>query len=669
MSTRMNPEQLQVVELEPGPLLVAATAGSGKTHALTQRIAHLINGGADPARILAVTFSSKAAREMTTRLRRIGCLDGRVGTFHSIALQVVRTELPGIAGWSIDDTDRYRVCVKDAVGYRYMNWNVADVTHLLSFIGRCKAVGAFPVPDDLKALAIATELYRKRPHSSRDPKRCCEAYVTAELIRRERALLTFDDMLFEAWNLFREDDGIRESWASRWDHVLQDEVQDENLLQRELASFLAQDHRSYTVVGDPAQSIYKFRGSDPSGMLRFETEWSATVVRMGRNYRCAKRIVEVANRVLRAMPAGTHLGVEMVAERVEEGEVSSVWYEDFDDEGEGVTECILESHEDGRDWSHHVVLYRTNAQSRGVEESLLSARVPYVVLGGVNFYERREVRDLLAYLRVAQGVGKFADVKRSINTPFRFLGKAFVDGLEDFVTEGDGLIDSVESYVETASIQERQRGSAMSWCKLVRRASQVVARGVVAASATRDRPEEVAAKPSTILSGLVMDLKYNEWLTRDEGAESPENNRVSNVRELIRAAERFPTVAELLAYVDDTIKRAEVAKLESKNSDVVTLCSIHRAKGLEWPVVYVIGCNDKILPHAYAEDVAEERRLFYVACTRAADVLQLSYVAKAAVSNRVLDLKPSLFLSEAGLISIKGGEAVDAQQSEGELVK
>ena len=328
-----------------------------------------------------------------------------------------------------------------------------------------------------------------------------------------------------------------------------------------------------------------------------------------------------------------------------------------------MTEAILESYEDGRQWADHVVLFRTNAQSRGVEESLLGARVPYVVIGGTNFYDRREVKDLLAYLRCGEGRGSFDDVRRSINTPFRYLGKAFVEGLETMLQSQElvgceATLDGVRTYIMgPARLQQRQRTSALKWCDIVADINQAITEGDAEEELSAQTPARLGAMPARILETLVTDLRYAEWLTRDEGTESPENNRVANVRELIRAAARFPTVTELLDYVDDTLERAARAKREASRSDVVTLCSIHRSKGLEWPVVYVLGCNDKILPHAMAEDPDEERRLFYVACTRARDVLQISCVAKAAVSNRVMDLTPSRFLAEVGLEVAPSNEA------------
>lgn len=644
----MNAEQSLVVCHSGGPIVVAAGAGCGKTRVLTHRVARIVNDGADPTRILAVTFSVKAAKEMNERLARLDCVGARVSTFHSLSLQIVREEIPEYRQWQVDDSDRYRLCVKDAISYRYMRWQTGDVTHLLSYIGRCKAAGARP--DSPVALEIADELYKRKPTAGRQPALCRQAYETAEVVRRERQLLTFDDMLLEAYELFARDEAIRARWAAKWDHVLQDECQDENFVQHEIAAMLARDHKSYMIVGDPAQSIYRFRGANPQAMLNFEADWKATVIRMGRNYRSGDRIVELANKSLDAMPPNTHLGVRMLAERGEPGEVGAVVYDDLDAEGEGVTERILESHEDGRRWGDHVVLFRTNAQSRCVEESCLGARVPYRMIGGTNFYDRREVKDLLAYLRVGEGRGTFDDIRRSINTPFRYLGKAFLDGLEGVVTSSHGdvdYIDLVRHYVSgPARLQQKQRTSALEYCELVSQIGRAISRGKDAPAETE---EHTASLPSRILENLVRDLRYSEWLTRDEGMESPENNRVSNVRELIRAATRFRLVSELLDYVDDTLARAARAKREGGSGDVVTLCSIHRSKGLEWPVVFVLGCNEKILPHANAEDIDEERRLFYVACTRARDVLQLSCVAEAAVSNRVLPLTASRFLTEVGL--------------------
>lgn len=630
-----------------GPLEIASVAGSGKTLIICFRISALTRSGVDPERILAVTFSVKAAKEMNKRLTQLGLANARISTFHALCLSIVRSEIPELARWQIDDRDHYRNVVKDALGYRFMDWKDADLTLVLSFIGRCKAAAVLPGTPD--AMELATRLYRPFRSPQRDPALLARAYFTAEELRRERQLLTYDDMLLEGWHLLNSDEGARKRWAQRFDHVIQDECQDENPVQRMIATLLAKDHRNYMVVGDPAQSIYGFRGSDPGGMLRFAKEWNAPVVGMSRNYRSAPIIIEAANRVIEAMDPATHLGVKLVAERDFEGQLTVTRFPSFDEEGEGIATHLQQQHVDGRAWRDCAVLYRTNAQSRGIEEALLTARIPYVVVGGVNFYQRREVRDLLAYLRVATGRGTFDDVKRSINTPFRFLGKAFVEGLEAAgrqCGDDEGWTTIVRRYIDSgrSGLQQRQKTSALQWCALI---DQLAANST---SESTDHVDKlVESKPARMLESLIMDIQYTQWLQRDEGTESPENNKISNVRELVRAAERFPTVGELLDYIDDTLHRAQLMKRNGDSVDCVTLTSLHRSKGLEWPVVYLIGCNEKIIPHARAGDDHEERRLFYVGVTRARDELHLSCLCRAAVGTRVLELQPSRFLMECQL--------------------
>lgn len=639
----LNAEQLAVVLHMLGPLLVAAVAGCGKTRAIVHRIVELVRRGVDQARILAVTFSAKAAKEMNVRLTALGVCSARVGTFHSLAYQIVREEWGAseFESWQVDDSNRYRGVVKEILGFRFMNWTTADLTLVLRYIGICKANAALPGTD--LALEIATKL-----PPPRDPRLLAEAYFHAEELRRQRQLLTFDDMLVEAWTLLC-DETVRERWASRWDHVLQDESQDENVIQREIAEKLARDHRNYMIVGDPAQSIYGFRGSDPTGMLSFAKRWNADIVRMSRNYRSGRKIIEVANGALRAMRPETHLGVMIDSERETDGVVTAARFPSFDEEGDGVASSIVGRHVDGRAWRDFAVLYRTHAQSRGVEEALLSARVPYLVIGGTNFYDRAEVKNLLAYLRIATGRASFTAVKRAINTPFRYLGAAFLDGLRaagDAAPESLAWTDIVRRYVEQSRLQQRQKTSALGWCSLLEQMAAAIAR--CSADDVTDA-ERLAARPAVMLERLILDVGYVQWLTRDEGTESPENNRVSNVRELIRAAERFPTVDELLEYIEDTLQKAVEVQQRGENADCVVLTTLHRSKGLEWPVVYMIGTNEKILPHARAEDDAEELRLFYVGATRARDELHFSCVCRAPVGARVIALDPSKFLDGAGL--------------------
>lgn len=679
----LNPEQRRVVTHHLGALLVGAIAGSGKTTALVSRIAYLyLQHGVAPKRVLAVTFSKKAAEEMTLRLARllpgevVG--DARVGTFHSLGYQFLREEFRELnlgrqGGWNLDQKDRYTIAVKDALGFRGMNWMGYDLTVVLQFIGQCKANCALPQSEE--ALRIAEAFHAKSPCMQRSPHMLAEAYGRAEMIRVERRIITFDDILLMMWDRLRSDATVRARWAARWDFVMQDEAQDENLVQRLIAGMLSEPHGNYMIVGDPAQSIYGFRGADPSGILTFKERWNAEVVEMHRNYRSGSSIVKIANGALAAMSADSHLGMTMTPERGVDGRVSLTYFSDVDGEAQGVAQQLLEAHADGTEWKDMVCLYRTNAQSRSLEEQLLGSRIPYVVIGGTNFYDRKEVKDILAYLRLAAGRGDFEDVRRSINAPFRFLGRAFVERVESMALRGgasgrDGGVDWTEVVRNLADsgggLQQRQRMSAHEWCGIVDGLARRIADYRLAVERNPlDAAHDQEAKPASLIEGLLTDTKYVAWLTQDEGSESPENNRVSNIRELVRASERFNTVDGLLDYIEENVEAARRAKLgEEGNTNRVTMMSIHRSKGLEWANVYLVGCSEKILPHARCEVMDEERRLFYVAATRARDELHVSYVGMASVGARVMPLNASRFIEESGLAEYRKGPVSESGEFE-----
>jgi len=655
----LNPEQREVVLHDQGPLQVVAVAGAGKTHALVNRCGYLVRvRGVDPSCILAVTFSRAGASEMQERLDAlIGKSGARIGTFHSLALEILKSESPKYEDWKIDDTDRYRLCIKDTCSYKELNWQDADITLISSFIGLCKANVARP--DSEIARALVNEVCGKsKAYAS--PSRVLQVYMRAEEIRRERLLLTFDDMLMEAVELLRDDEGARARWASRYQYVLQDEAQDMNLAQLLMGELLAKDHRNYMLVGDPAQAIFAFRGAKPERLLAFERDWGAKVILMGRNYRCGEAIIDTANAALDAMDPATRLPVKMIAERREEGGnrvpgvVTCKQYLTLDDEGSGIVDQIQTAIVDGKQPKDFVVLYRVNAQSRAPEEALITARLPYRVIGGISFYERKEVKNLLAYLRLANGTGTLDDVGRCINTPFRFLGKAFVAKVREEAerrgaTRGNadwaGIIRAV---AEREGLQYRQRNSANLWATLIDEMRARILRG---RTATPDTQPYMDSLPAAVLERIVLETRYSEALLKEEGEESVENSRVSNVREMIRAAGRFNSVDDLLSYADKMIA-ANKDSAKEKNPNKVTLCTLHRSKGLEWPIVFLSGVSEDILPHGRTDDLGEERRLYYVGVTRARDELHASCVRTIAIGSRIRSTEPSRFLGESGLTPV-----------------
>lgn len=643
----LNPEQCEVVRHDRGPLLVGAVAGSGKTQALIRRIGYLVSiRGVDPDRILAVTFSKGGADEMQTRLDElIGNSGARIGTFHSLAYEIMRDEKPEYRTWQVDDKGKYRICIKEAVGYAGMKWEAADINILEAFISLCK--GDCVRPDSDKVLELAAGVHASMPSLATDPEKLIMAYDEAEEIRKARRFICFEDMLLEAVELLQKD-SVWRRWSSKYDYILQDEAQDQNFCQIQIGELLAKEHRNYMLVGDPAQTIYSFRGVIVERFIKFREQWDAKLVVMNRNYRCGSIIVKAANSLLSNMEPETSLGVEMICERDFEGIASFCGYANMDEEGYGIAQQIKIMLVDVKP-QDIAILYRTNAQSRAPEEALISSGIPYRVVGSINFYERKEVKHLLSYLRLATNRGDYDDVAGSINSPFRFLGKRFLERIRD--ASEDRKVDDWLSLVEEVCVQEglqrRQRQSANEWIDII---SRMKTRILLPKDEGKKTIDE--SKPTSILSAIVRETNYLDWLRKEEGDETPDNSRVSNVSELIRAATRFKTVDDLLDYVDVTLESSKKQKRVRGVPSKVTLCSIHRSKGLEWKNVFLAGASEDIIPHSRCDDIEEERRLFYVGVTRARDTLMISGVRQIAIAGDLISTEPSRFVKEI----IKGFE-------------
>jgi DNA helicase II / ATP-dependent DNA helicase PcrA len=618
----LNPEQSQATQHPSGPLGVFAGAGSGKTRVLTHRIALLTLNGQDPLRILAVTFSKKASLELTDRLGQLGCSGVESRTWHSLALWILRDE--GMtSGWKIenekDDTGKKakgpsaKLLLKNVLGWKGMDWKGADLGSVQSYIGFCKS----QLWDHRSAEALE--------HANGD-RRLVEAYRQFELELQRNRLITFDCMLFKACRLLSANEDVRARWASKFDHLLQDEAQDANPAQMTLAELLVRDHRNYMVVGDPSQAIYAFRGSRPESVMEFAGQWpGATVLTMNRNYRCGHRIVEAANEVIR--PATCRLPEDLIAEGGWEGGISHEQHGDLDDEAEAVAEEVQRSYALGHAWEDSVVLFRTNAQSRALEEAFLGRKIPHLVVGGSNFYDRREVAALLGYLRIAVGRADADAIRRAINIPFRFIGVATLDKVSRYLTDlslGD-VENACEATCNAERLQRRQRSSLMEFCSILRGIEQ-----------------NKNTNPGDLLNDLERRLGFIEWLLQEEGAESLESSHAANVKELIRVAGRFESVDEFLNFVDETTLKAEKAKSEKANGRVL-LMTVHKSKGLEFPFVHVVGVVETILPHAKGE-LEEERRLFYVAITRAAQHCYLHSPRSIATRAGVKDVAISRFV-------------------------
>jgi DNA helicase-2/ATP-dependent DNA helicase PcrA len=625
----LNAEQLAGTRHEEGPLRLVAPAGSGKTKVLVARVARLVDRGVDPARIFAVTFSKKAADEVVARLRHSGVPGTCVQTWHAFCLRVLKEDQTREGAWTVDEKNRAEKHLKKAMGHEGENWVGGDRAKVRRFIGRCKA-NLFEV-DSPEARALATREFGAQA------SRAIRVFALSQAAIEENGLLTFDDILVYVWRHFARSEEARRFWAGRFEYVMQDEAQDASPAQTTLAEMLARDHRNYVVIGDARQAIYGFRGSTPQSLLDFEKDWRASTVELVRNYRSGKAIVALANAVI----APAQMGAPMVADRPDEGRVEVVAANVLEDEAREFVSFAAAHRDAGGRLGDVCVLFRLNAQSRALEEALLKAKMPYCLIGGVNFYERKEVKDLLAYLRVALESDPDGDaVRRSLNAPFRYLGTAFVERVS--ARAAQGWEQAVSSAAKESGIQARQRAGAEEWASIV---------GGIRALHLQDVPKGAA----DVLHALVKRTNYAEWLEKEEGAGDLDADHVSNVRELLRVAEQFDSVASLLEYVDENVR--ETGRQKRRGSrDAVTMMSIHRSKGLEWPLVWVVGVNDQILPH-YKGELGEERRLLYVAITRARDRLVLSHVRELATRVGLKTVDRSQFLD--GLDHLLGTRVPD----------
>lgn len=647
-----NEEQLEVICHEEGPCRVLSAAGSGKTFAGTRRIVRLVKKlGVPGKRICATTFSTKAAAETNKRVKALGVTDARIGTWHSLCSQILREGQvendrgDRVSDWEVDDTNRAKFVLKDVLGYQGMDWKGADLNQINTLITRCKA--NLYTPDSPEALSLAQTIV-----GGRDAAHACKAFHFYNEKLADKGLLTFDDMLVFAAEYLEKDESARAHWASKWDYGICDEYQDNNGAQDRLSHLLFGGHGNFMAIGDCFQAIYSFRGSTPFYLANFEEHWpGARTILLPSNYRSGRKIIEAANGIVAHAVIGGLESTPMVAMRDFDSEVRVVCAESLDDEAAIVANAIQSSVNAGDSaLADHTVLYRTNAQSRGIEEALLNRRIPYIVIGGVSFYDRKEVRDLLAYLRLAAGRGTLDDVKRSINTPFRFLGAKFVDRVTDEVS---GEVETVQDWPKVidnvtsqAGLQGRQRSSAREWAEMLRDLQKAMAASL---DPLAGEDQIAAGKPAALLEAVVSRTRYIDFLNKEEGSESTENSGAANVREMVRVAERFPTADELLDYIDDTLRKARQQREDKQaGGERVLLMSIHRSKGLEWDNVYVIGMNEKILPHARG-DIEEERRIAYVAATRARDFLMLSYVRRIATRAGIKEADPSCFLIDTGL--------------------
>jgi DNA helicase-2/ATP-dependent DNA helicase PcrA len=617
----LNEPQRRAVTHGDGPLLVLAGPGSGKTRVITRRAAYLAQRGVPPRNILAITFTNKAAGEMKSRIEALGVERGMwVYTFHALGARLLREFGPlgrVQPGFTIyDEADQLR-CVREALAWCGIQ------EHALR-----------PETAAARISAAKNRLQRPKEFAARaedsENRMIARVYVVYEQLLEQRNAVDFDDLLMRVALVLRDHPDIAERLNVRFRHLLIDEYQDTNHAQYLIARLLSRHHRNICVTGDPDQSIYAWRGADIGNILDFERDYpDATVVRLEQNYRSTGHILRVAeglighNRRRRAKRLWTDNP---------EGEPVRVWeLEDDESEAKRIADAIAAMRRAGRKPGEIALFYRINALSRGLEEALRDRGIPYRIARGVEFYNRREVRDALAYLRVLVNPADRVALERIINTPPRGIGKTSLERLGRAADEsGQPLIEVLNRAHEIPGL----------------RAAAKVAEFV----ALLDDLRPLAARPASEAVSEVLRLSGLEDALREEREVGGED-RLANVQELVTAAKRYEAMAEdrsLTGFLEHVSLVSDQDAVDD-SSGAVKLMTLHTAKGLEFPVVYLVGLEQGLLPHQRsleAGDVEEERRLCFVGITRAREELYLSRVRVRTLRGMPTPQSASKFLHE-----------------------
>ena len=631
----LNPDQLDAVVHESGPLLVIAGAGSGKTRVLTHRIAHLIHMGVHPSKILAITFTNKAAAEMR---ERVGALVGPVvktmwvSTFHSACVRILRAN-------------------GDLLGYprQFSIYDAADSNRLTGYVIRDLGLdakrftprGVHGIISLWKNELVDPEEAQRRAQNIFDRKHA-DVYAEYQARLLKAGAMDFDDLLTNTVKLFREHPDVLEHYRQRFEHILVDEYQDTNQAQNEMVLLLADGHRNVCVVGDTDQSVYRFRGADFRNIIDFEEAFpDVTTVILDQNYRSTQTILDAANAVI---DNNVERKPKSLWTDAGDGErIVRYHAEDEGDEATWVAGTARQLHaDDATNFREMAVLYRTNAQSRVIEEAFMRLGVPYKVVGGTRFYDRREIKDAMAYLKAVVNPVDEVSVKRVLNTPKRGIGDASVAKLDAFAAvEGIAFVEALRRADEAGVTGPAIRGIT-SFVDLLDHVA------VVAAD-----PEQ---GPGDVLQAAIDASGYLSELEAEDTVEA--HSRIENLGELVGSAREFTVMDEFLEQVALVADTDDLP--DGEIEDQVVLLTLHSAKGLEFPVVFLVGVEEGIFPHIRAltepTEMEEERRLAYVGITRAMQRLYMSHAWSRQLFGSTQYNPPSRFFDEipAHLIESKG---------------
>lgn len=647
----LNAEQREAVFHTEGPLLILAGAGSGKTRVLTHRIAYLIEEkGINPWNILAITFTNKAAGEMRERVDDIvgfGSESIWVSTFHSTCVRILRRHIDRLGydnNFTIYDSDDQKTLMKDVCKLLQIDTKTYRERTILSAISSAK--------DEM----ITPEEYELNAYGDFSKKKIAEAYKEYERQLKANNALDFDDLLVKTVQLFQTQPEILEYYQDRFRYIMVDEYQDTNTVQFKLISLLAAKYKNLCVVGDDDQSIYKFRGANIQNILSFEKEFEHTkVIKLEQNYRSTSTILDAANAVIK-----NNVGRKSKSLWTENGEGEKIQFRQFDtayDEAEYIVGDIRERVDNGKAaYCDHAVLYRTNAQSRLFEEKMITANIPYKIVGGVNFYARKEIKDLLAYLKTIDNGKDDLAVRRIINVPKRGIGLTTVNRITE-AAQQRGI-----SFYEALCSADLVPGLGRSISKLESFAAMI----------EYFRKEAEHLSITELMEEILTETGYVEEL-KAEGEEEAEV-RLQNIDEFLNKIAAYEESCEeelptLSGFLEEVALVADIDSLDEE-SDYVVLMTLHSAKGLEFPYVYLAGMEDGIFPSYMtitADDpteIEEERRLCYVGITRAKKELAMTCARRRMIRGETQYNKMSRFLKEVPPQLLSTGKIVEKEELE-----
>ncbi len=642
ISDQLTPSQREAVSHKEGPLLVVAGPGSGKTRVITYRIAALIDSGIKPYNICAITFTNKAADEMRQRAIALGASGGaHISTFHSLCVRILRRYADKAdikPSFSVYDESDQSKCIKQAVKECELDATNFPPGRILEHISK------------LKNNLMSVDFFKAQADDFWT-KTLAKIYARYQQTLHEHNALDFDDLLMKTAFLLEGRPEVCDELAERFKFLLIDEYQDTNHAQYRIAKALASRHNNICATGDPDQSIYRWRGADIRNILAFERDWpNATIVKLEENFRSTPNILELADNLIAFNQ--NRKQKKLIPTRPRAQDVCVTVFEDEHQEALAVARQIKSLAEQGASLNDIAIFYRVNAMSRVIEESFFQNKIPYQIVRGVEFYNRKEIRDLLAYLKVIANPDDEIALLRIINTPARGIGKTTVDRVRLYAAQNKiSLLEGLKNAEHIEALPKAAQAKVTAFVDMLERLRK-----------------KVAGKVASLAESVFVESGLEESL-RAAGPDG--ENAIENVNELISAAAQYDQQAQEPSLIDYLQQISLFSDVDSYDTSVdrVALMTLHAAKGLEFENVFIIGLEDGLLPHERSknsttggqEDLEEERRLFFVGITRAKLGLHISYARYRTARGQMLRTIPSQFLSESGCDYAEADNVIPAQ--------